>query len=79
LLKGMPLKTLGFEETGVTDLRPLQAMQLEVIILTPKDITQGLDILRDMKSLRWIGVIPWVQPWPAAEFWNRYEKGEFKK
>ena len=53
-------------------------MPLEDIRLTPKNITQGLDILRDMKSLKTIG-IDWNQAWPAAEFWERYDKGEFKE
>ena len=31
-----------------------------------------------MKSLKTIG-IHWEQSWPAAEFWERYDKGEFKE
>jgi hypothetical protein len=31
-----------------------------------------------MKSLKTIGV-DWNQSWPAAEFWERYDKGEFKE
>jgi hypothetical protein len=44
-------------------------------------ITQGLDIFRDMKSLKTIGVSTddASQLWPAAEFWERYDKGEFTK
>jgi hypothetical protein len=64
--------------SGVTDLKHLQGMELEEIRVTPKSITQGLDILRSMKSLKHIG-IDYNQFWPAAEFWDRYEKGEFKK
>ena len=75
--KGMPLKELSINDTGITDLTPLQGMPLEDIRLTPKNITKGLDILRDMKSLKTIG-IAWKQAWPAAEFWERYDKGEFK-
>jgi hypothetical protein len=30
-----------------------------------------------MKSLKTIG-IEWNQAWPAAKFWERYDKGEFK-
>ena len=76
-LKGTPLKVLRIDNTGITDLTPLQGMPLEDIRLTPKNITKGLDILRDMKSLKTIG-ITWEQAWPAAEFWDRYDKGEFK-
>ena len=34
-------------------------------------------MLRNMKSLKTIGT-EWNQTWPAAEFWARYDKGEFK-
>jgi serine/threonine protein kinase len=77
-LKGMPLKTLLIGGAGVTDLKPLQGMQLEDIGLTPKNITQGLDILRNMKSLKTIG-FGGPQVWPPAEFWRRYDAGEFSK
>ena len=79
-LRGMPLKMLYIQGTGVTDLKPLQDMPLEDIHLTPKKITQGLDVLRGMESLKTIGIghLP-GQSWPAAEFWARYDKGEFKK
>jgi eukaryotic-like serine/threonine-protein kinase len=77
-LKDMPLKRLYVDAPGVTDLKPLQAMQLEDIRLTPQNVTQGLDILRNMKSLMTIGLSHY-QAWPAAEFWARYDKGEFKK
>ncbi len=76
--KGMPLMLLWIDNTGVTDLTPLQGMPLEEIYLTPKNITRGLDILRDMKSLKTIG-IDFNHAWPAAEFWERYDKGEFKE
>ena len=75
-LKGMALRKLAIQNTGVTDLTPLQGMPLEEIRLTPKNITRGLDILRDMKSLKTIGINS-NQFWPAAEFWERYDKGEF--
>jgi hypothetical protein len=72
----MPLKRLYIYGTRVTDLKPLQAMQLDDIRLGPKNITQGLDTLRDMKSLKTIG-LHHRHALPAAEFWARYEKGEF--
>ncbi len=77
-LKGMPLNRLAIDSIGVTDLTPLQGMPLQLICLTPKNITRGLDLLRDMKSLKTIG-IAWGRKWPAAEFWERYDKGEFKE
>jgi len=77
-LKDMPLKTLYVDAPGVTDLRPLQTIALEDIRLTPKIITRGLDILRNMKSLKTIGLSHY-KAWPAAEFWDRYDKSEFKE
>jgi hypothetical protein len=77
-LKGMPLKKLYIAGTDVTDLKPLQGIPLEYFRLTPKNITKGLDRLRDMKSLKTIG-IEGNQAWPAAEFWNRHDRGEFTK
>jgi len=77
-LKGMPLKRVEIQGSGITDLKLLQGMELDEIRLTPKNITQGLEILRDMKSLKTIGSGE-GKSWPAAEFWERYDKGEFKK
>ncbi len=74
--RGMSLRMLSIDSTAVTDLTPLRGMTLEEIRLTPRNITQGLDILREMKSLKTIGV-EYGHSWPAAEFWERYDKGEF--
>ncbi len=68
-LKGMPLKRVYIYAPGVTDVTPLKGMQLEDIRLTPKNITEGLDILRDMKSLKTIGLTHY-QFWPAERFWR---------
>ena len=76
--KGLPLMLLWIDNTGVTDLTPLQGMPLEEIDLTPKNITRGLDILRDMKSLKTIG-IDFNHAWPAAEFWDATTKGSSSK
>jgi serine/threonine protein kinase len=76
-LKGAPLTVLWIYNTVITDLTPLQGMPLEEIRVTPKNITKGLDILRGMKSLKTIG-ISHDQAWPAAEFWERYDRGEFR-
>ena len=78
-IKGLKnLKRLDLQRTKVSDLTPLADMPLDEIRLTPNNITKkGLDILRNMKSLKTIGT-EWNRAWPAAEFWARYEKGEFK-
>ena len=66
-----------FRLTASTDLTPLQGMPLEDMRLPPNNITKGLDILRDTKSLKTIGIRA-GKAWPAAEFWERCDKGEFK-
>jgi serine/threonine protein kinase/Leucine-rich repeat (LRR) protein len=72
------LKRLELQGTKVSSLLPLKDMSLDEIRLTPRNITnQGLAILRKMKSLKSIGT-EWNKVWPAAEFWARYDKGEFK-
>jgi serine/threonine protein kinase/Leucine-rich repeat (LRR) protein len=71
------LKRLDLQGTKVSALSPLEGMALEEIRLTPKNITKkGWEILRNMKTLRTIGT-EWNQAWPAAEFWARYDTGEF--
>jgi hypothetical protein len=75
--KGLSLRLLWISNSDITDLTPLQGMPLENVLLTPKNIARGLDILRETKSLKTIGV-DWDQSWPAAEFWERYDKGELK-
>ncbi len=72
------LKRLYLQGTKVANLSALEYMPLEEIRVTLKNITKkGLDVLRKMKSLKTIGT-DWNQAWPAAEFWARYDKGEFK-
>jgi serine/threonine protein kinase/Leucine-rich repeat (LRR) protein len=73
------LKMLQLWGSKVSDLAPLENMSVELIMVTPKNISaQGVNLLRTMKSLKTIGLNPW-NLWPPAEFWARYDKGEFKK
>ncbi len=62
-LKGIRLMELNIDNTAVTDLTALQGMPLEQVCLTPKNITRGLNILREMKSLKTIG-LRWKTTWP---------------
>jgi serine/threonine protein kinase len=78
-LQGMPLTKLHCHDTPLANLSPLKSMSLEDIRLTPKNITPDLDILRNLKSLKTIGSGAFPLVWPAAEFWERYDKGEFTK
>jgi serine/threonine protein kinase/Leucine-rich repeat (LRR) protein len=72
------LTRLEIQGTQVSDLSALKDMPLDEIRLTPRNITtRGLEFVRNMKTLKTIGT-EWNQAWPTAEFWARYEKGEFK-
>ena len=75
-LKGMPLTTLHCDYSSVSDLTPLQGMSLVEVIFTPKMITRGLDILRQMKSLKVVAIYG-DSRLPPAEFWKKYDAGEF--
>ncbi len=79
-LRGMPLTVMHFQGAGVTDLSPLDGMKLTEIWFTPKKITKGIDVIRQMKSIGNIGV-----GWGLGEnsgpdeFWKKYDAGEFGK
>ena len=51
---------------------------MDTLIFTPKNITKGLDVIRQMKSLKTIGT-RWDDRFPPAEFWKKYDAGEFGK
>lgn len=79
VLGRMPtLQRLHIGETEVTDLRPLKNLRLQRLIFTPAKITEGLDVIRAMESLRELDVElsegPRLTP---AEFWAKYDAGEF--
>jgi serine/threonine protein kinase len=70
-LAGMPLTSLNLSGCAkVKDLTPLRGMNLTEIYLNPPD--KGMDVLRQMKSLFRINQLP------PAEFWKKYDGGEFK-
>jgi hypothetical protein len=76
----MPLATVHCEHTLVADLSPLKGMNLTEVAITPKNITKGMDVIRQMKSLKTIvsgtREKEYFQP---DEFWKRYDAGEFGK
>jgi hypothetical protein len=68
----MPLSILDMQQTAVRDVTPLKDLPLTELYFDAKNIEQGLDVLRGMKSLKKIyGLSP-------AEFWRRYDAGEYK-
>ena len=77
-LKGMPLTKLHCYSTQVSDLSPLQGMNLVEISIAPKNITKGMDVIRQIKSLNRIE-IGWkdTDKFSVAEFWKKYDAGEF--
>ena len=79
-LAGMPLTELCCDHTQVSDLSPLKEMHLTLVWFTPKKITDGLDAIRQMKSLKTIG-LSWEDKdqFPPDEFWKKYDAGEFGK
>ncbi|MDA0589410.1 MAG: hypothetical protein O2820_26865 [Planctomycetota bacterium] len=77
-LRGMPLAYLNIQGTAVRDLSPLADMPLVELRFEVKEINRGLDVLRGMQSLTKLAPegYPTISP---AEFWRRYDAGEFKK
>ena len=77
-LKEMPLVFVNCGNTKVSDLSPLDGMRLERVLLTPRDITEGMDAIRRMKSLKIIG-LDQDQQFSSNDFWKKYDAGEFGK
>jgi tetratricopeptide (TPR) repeat protein len=79
-LKGMKLTHLNLLNcTQVRDLTPLQGMPLGEIWLTPRNITQGMDGLRSMKTIRAILTGNTIPDRHSPDlFWKKYDAGEFK-
>ena len=79
-LRGMPLVELACDHTSVSDLSPLAGMSLKGLSFTPAKITKGIDVIRQMKSLEKLGLTwdsgQWLSP---ADFWKKYDAGEFGK
>lgn len=75
-VEGMPLEIVSLANSKVSDLSPLRGMSLTAIVFTPRNITTGMDALRQMASLKSIGVVPWDIK-SADEFWKKYDAGEF--
>jgi hypothetical protein len=73
----MKLNALICENTQVADFSALRGMNLKELWFTPRNITQGMDAVRQMKSLNGIGT--GNNKFPAEEFWKRYDAGEFSK
>ena len=51
-ISGMPIWKLGIKGTRVTSLTPLKGMKLQDLVFSPGNITQGIDIVRNMETIR---------------------------
>lgn len=81
-LRGMPLKTLSVQGCEqVEDFSPLEGMPLKQIVLPSRELTGNqADVLRRCMSLDTIR-IDYTESGtiPVMEFWERYDRGEFRK
>ena len=59
-------------------MSPLQNMPLTEIYFEPGLITEGIEVLRAIKSLNTIGLDKDTQL-PAAEFWRKFDAGELEQ
>ncbi|MBS0205132.1 MAG: protein kinase [Planctomycetes bacterium] len=74
-LERLPLTAFMSHNSHVSDLSPLRGMKLTHLSLTPQDIKRGMDIIRQMESLKSIETMEArVSP---KEFWTKYDAGDF--
>lgn len=75
----MPLKILHLNSREVKDVSPLNGMPLKRLVLPSLATLEANEsqVLRDMKSLRAIG-LSGQAVMSAPEFWRKYEAGECK-
>ena len=78
VLKGKPLKSIIMHRCPATDLTPLEGAPLERLTLTPKTIRKGWEVLRSMRTLKYLGESFDKRHQPAAEFWKKYDAGGFR-
>lgn len=73
------LQRLNIVNTKVTDLTPLAGLPLVRISLTPGNITNGIEVLRDMPTLSAIlTTTVGASTQSAAQFWSKYDAGVYK-
>jgi len=67
---------LDIAGTSVADVSALEGAGLRKIVLDPGRITEGMEVLRGMKTLTRLGTPSGGMP--PTEFWKAYDAGEFK-
>lgn len=76
-LQGMPLEVLSLSGCPVKDVTPLANMPLRELTIDERNIERGMEVLRELKTLKKINCSAGALS--PAEFWRRYDAGEFKK
>ena len=79
VVRGMPLELLFCDDTEITDFSPVEGMRLTNLNFTPRKISQGIDVVRQMSTLTSIGLGWGTKPFSPEEFWKKYDAGEFGK
>jgi len=74
-LEGMKMYHLNIADTQVTDLTFLKNMTVNELVFTPKKISKGMELLKTLPNLWWIGENP-ERLLSRDEFWKRRQKGE---
>ncbi|QDU38909.1 Internalin-A precursor [Maioricimonas rarisocia] len=72
------LRRLNIAGTPITDLRPLEGLPLTRLIFTPRNITEGLDVVRGMTTLTQLDVQfdDYDRVMTPDAFWAKYDAGE---
>ena len=73
LSKMVSLQRLHIGGTKVTDLTPLKGLKLTRLIFTPKNITAGLETIRNMKTVTELGT-SLESRMPPKQFWQLYDQ-----
>ena len=78
-LVGLNLSTLDILNTAVSDVSPLAGMSLVNFGFSPSQITNGINVIRNMKSLSsvWYGQAKQARG-DAKQFWDLYDMGYFR-
>jgi Leucine-rich repeat (LRR) protein len=77
-LQAMKLTTLDIRDcTALRDVTPLASTTVAELSFTPKNISKGMEALRQSKTLKTVHADG--KRYGVEEFWKRYDAGEFKK
>lgn len=71
------LKRIHIAESRVEDLTPLVGLKLERLLFTPRRITKGLDLVRQMPTLKEMGDSFDTRMHPL-QFWEKYDAGGYR-